>query len=1464
LTSTSPPPVAPSAGGRRSSLVAHLALAAITFVPLLRTAPGRVAADTKVYLHLDPGRLLSRASSMWDPNVGFGTVTHQNIGYLWPMGPWFWAFDRLGAPDWVAQRLWVATFLFAAGAGVLFLLRTIGGRAATSPFAGFVAAAVYVLTPYVLQYGTRTSVLLLPWAGLPWLIGLTERSLRTGGWRHPAAFALVVATIGGVNATALLLAGLGPLLWLVFAVLVHRTATARRALATTVRIGLLTSACSLWWVAGLAVQGRFGVNVLEYSETVSTVAATSLAHEVLRGLGYWFFYGGDKAGPWNRHVLDYARHVWLLAATYAVPGLAVVGASIARWRGRAYFLALVLVGVAAGVGTYPYDDPSPIGAALKGFATSSTAGLAMRSTPRAVPLVVLGVAVLMGGAVHALLRRVRALGVVAGGIAVATAAVAMAPLWTGDLLDPALLRAEEVPAYWQEAAAHLDARPDDTRVVEVPGIDFASYRWGTTLDPITPGLVDRPYAARELIPAGSPATADLLNAFDRRFQEGLVDPDALAPILRRLAAGDLAVRSDLQFERYLTPRPRQTWALFDPLPEGLEPATTFGPTTPNRPIERLPLLDALDLATPPDLPDPPPVAVFPVRDAAPIVGATGTSRPILLAGDGEGLVEAAAAGVLGGGATEPGPVVYSAALAERPELRRRLLDDGAALVVTDSNRRRARHWNRLTETFGFTEPAGYRALREDPFDHRLPVFPESAGDDAFTTVVHRGVEVVRATSYGNPVTYTPENRPANAFDGDLETAWRAGDFSPVVGERLEVRLASPVVAEAIEVVQPVTGARNRWITRVALRLDGEVVGTFELGDESRAASGQSLGFDRRSFSSVELEVLADNAGDVPTYVGQSPVGFAEVRVPGVEVDEVVRLPRDLLRAAGTSSAAHELDVLLERMRWNPLHTERQDEERSIVREVELPTDRSFVLSGEARLSAFAPGHVVDEVLGVPGAAAGGMTVRTSSSLHGDVASRGSAALDGDPATAWRTGFREERVVGAWVEVELPSARTVDRLDLVLVADGRHSVPTRLRVEGGGEVRTVDVPLVDDVASPNGTVAVSVPFEALSADRLRVTVERVRAATSLDYYEERPVVRPLGVAELGVPGVVRPAVRATFDSAPCRDDLLSIDGRPVPVRLSGSAAAAATAAREPLAVATCDGGPVVLPAGARVLRTALGAAVGIDVDALALRSEGSGASPAEAPAPRVEVTGSTRTSFDLDVRGDGRPFWLVLRQSRNDGWRATAAGLGDLGPAVLVDGFANGWYVDPDGRTELSVSLDWTPQRGVTAALWLSAAAALVCLALALTGRHWPHQLTTAAVAPPDADVGEQAPPVTVSPFTYGSHARRPVAWVAAAACGVASGLVATPAVGLAVTAAALVAVAAGRHGRTVLTAGAAAAYAAAVGLVLAEHLIGDAPRPDFTWPATFHTSHLLTWLALLLLGTDVVVGRAVRRPPPPG
>ena len=111
---------------RARAWIGRTAFVLLAYVPLMFMDPGKVEADTKSYLYLDPGRLLAGASSMWDPHIGMGTVSHQTIGYLFPVGPFYWISETvLRMPAWVAQRLWLGTLLCAAGLGIGYLLRTL-------------------------------------------------------------------------------------------------------------------------------------------------------------------------------------------------------------------------------------------------------------------------------------------------------------------------------------------------------------------------------------------------------------------------------------------------------------------------------------------------------------------------------------------------------------------------------------------------------------------------------------------------------------------------------------------------------------------------------------------------------------------------------------------------------------------------------------------------------------------------------------------------------------------------------------------------------------------------------------------------------------------------------------------------------------------------------------------------------------------------------------------------------------------------------------------------------------------------------------------------------------------------------------------------------------------------------------------------------------------------------------------
>src|SRR6202453_775588 len=261
---TEPTEKAPRVRRIPRSLIEYGVFAMLAYIPMLASQPGTVSDDTKTYLYYNPGRLLSEAASLWDPNVALGTVSHQTIGYLLPMGPFYWLLAELHVPVWIAQRLWMGSILFAAGAGMLYLCRTVGLRGNGR----YIAALGFMFTPYVLQYSGRISVILLPWCGLPWMIAFVVLALRRGGWRYPALFALVVALVSGINATSILYVGIGPALWLPFGVLILHETTWRKAWGVAWKVGLLSLLVSLWWIAGLQVEAAYGVNVLKYTESL--------------------------------------------------------------------------------------------------------------------------------------------------------------------------------------------------------------------------------------------------------------------------------------------------------------------------------------------------------------------------------------------------------------------------------------------------------------------------------------------------------------------------------------------------------------------------------------------------------------------------------------------------------------------------------------------------------------------------------------------------------------------------------------------------------------------------------------------------------------------------------------------------------------------------------------------------------------------------------------------------------------------------------------------------------------------------------------------------------------------------------------------------------------------------------------------------------------------------------------------
>jgi arabinofuranan 3-O-arabinosyltransferase len=1212
-------------------------LALLVYPLTLLSSPGRIAADTKLFLYLDPGEVLDRASSTWDTSQYAGFVPHQQISYLWPAGPWYWLMDVLSVPDWVAQRLWIASLLLLAGWGVMWLSEHLGFRSS----AAFAAGAVYMLSPYVLAYVSRTSVMLLPWAGLGWIVGCTVLAARRGGWRFPASCALVVLTVGATNATALAMVAPVPVIWLVTAAS-QREISRRQAVKAALRIGALSLAVSLWWIVFLLTQGRFGINILSYTETLEAVSSTSIGPETVRGLGYWLNYIRDHVQATTDAAAPYHTDLPLMAAGYLLVLAGLGGIAGVRWTARRFAALLVLAGIVLSVGGYPLSNPAPIFGALADN-TRSTLALALRSSTRALPMSALGLA-LGAGALVAVVRRVERRRMVAGGI-VLLAVANLPALWTGSLVDRYVSWSGHVPAAWQEAADVVSRSPETGRVMQLPGAEFGAFRWGYTVDPPLPGLTDRPFVSRDLQPLGSPAAMDLLYALDDRFQNGTAEAASVAPVARLLAADTVWVAGDMAFERFRTPRPELTEAFYRAGAPGLGAPTAFGEPAANTPD--VPMVDERSVGDDRIGTAVSPVLLVPVESPSGIVRVK--TGEVLVAGSGDGVIDAAAAGLLTGDEVLFYAAAAGDALVER--VRRAVL-----IVVTDSNRDRARHWRGSQATTGFTEDGTDEpgVTRFDSQDQRLPVFPDDRSASR-TIAVQRGPVRAVASSYGSRLEYWPEYRAAMALDGDPATAWRvAGDGADPRGESIVITAERPMTR--LRLRQPLG---DRRITSVEVRGDGW---------------SQDV-----TFADDAIDVVLDRAATSLTLViggvtvGRDPVGFAEIDTGLGATEEVVVVPTDALSLVGDAPLA----LVFTRERIDATDRRRDDPETVLTREFTLSQAASFEPTITARLDPDADDRILAGLLGVP-------TATASGSLEGVLAARAWAAIDGDPATAWRSPFGP--FDGQWLEVT-PEA---DALQLVITqpSTGDHARITRLKVERAG--RSLEV----DVAWPTATVEVPP-----GADPVRLTVLATDGATTIDRMSGASVQLPVGIAEIEGDGF--PEQVATSVDTGCLDGLLSVDDTPLVLRLTGSVAS--LVAGEPFAVETCGAADLRLEPGRHVLRSHRGA---IDIDRVVLRNS--------VPSPSIDAPlavassgdGGDRRTLTVPVCPEG--CWLVFGEGFNTGWSADGDVHGDLGTSMLVDGGFNGWWLPPsDGPQQ--VTLRWAAQRPVDVALWASGVAVVGCL-----------------------------------------------------------------------------------------------------------------------------------------------------------
>jgi arabinofuranan 3-O-arabinosyltransferase len=1272
--------------------------ALLTYVPFFTNNPGKVSADTKAYLYLDPTHLLATATSMWNADQGFGMVTHQNIGYLFPMGPFFWLTHTIGIPTWIAQRFWMGSLLFLAGLGVRKASQELG----LSRIASWSAALPYVFTPFILVNIGRTSAILMPWAGLGWLILFAVRSARFGGWKNPARFALVVALVGGVNATSILLVGLAPAVWLLFAALTKEISW--RALTSTVaRIGLLCTSVSLWWIAGLWAEGKFGINILQYTETIPTVASTSSSSEVFRGLGYWYFYGWDHSQAWTSASVGYTTGQFAPIFSLILPTVAVIAALFVKWRYRTFAVLTVFLGLVIAVGAYPYNSPTPAGSALKWFGENTTVGLAMRSTNRVVPIMVLGLGLLLGAGVDALRSRHPNRALPSFGLIFLAATIGLMPLFNGTALATNLSSSETLPSYVTNAAKDLNSGDRSSGVFGLPGLDFGFYRWGAYVDSAWPGLLNRPFVTSQITLQGQPASVNLVRSLDNPIQDLIALPGSIAPIARLLGTGDVLFQFDTQFDRFSGPEPWYLWQLSQSPNSGLVFKKSYGPVITDE-VGDGPFINESNLALPHGFQWPRSLAIYGVDNVRQLVRIESSESPAIVAGDGEGLVNMAGLGIL----PEDRAIFYDGALTGS-QIERLTLGTNASLYITDSNQRRLNSYGVLHSSPGYVQQAGEKPIVKSPSQQTLLAYPDSVSG-AQTVAVLGNIKSVQASSYGNPIANNPEVQPYYALDGSVDTAWQTSAFGKAPGQFIQIDLGRQLTFNRIRLTQVQSATINRWITRASITVDGKSLGSFEIKKSTRSREGGVIKL-RKTTGSVIRIVIDATSHDAGNLGGQSGVGFAEIQISGLPpVTHSLMMPTSLLSRVGNAALVNDLRFVMTRARVATTPP-RLDPELTIDRMFELPAGRMFSISGTASVQPAASDATISKLLGIGGSSARQITRSSSSSrLVGSLTNGPWAAFDGNKATSWMPGFQTGP--NTWLEGATKNSMTISRANITFVNDGMHMVPTRLLITadgGSGGSYSFDTHMkVATDAKRGATQTLNVSFPSMTGRTFRLTVDRFQAVEVKDRISGAQNHPPIAITELNF-GVIEPEVISPRFKTACRNDLISIDGKGVPVRVESSTTDALM--QRQIAFTSC-GEKFSLSAGTHHLRTAFGVSTGINIDNISLASLIQSSASAVTPIENLKSHWTNRWTLKAQIPAGAAGQYVAVGQSFGPGWTAKLDGV-DLGSPLLIDGASMGWLLPSKMSGAQNLIVTWTPQGTVNIALLLSLLGLILCLVLSL-------------------------------------------------------------------------------------------------------------------------------------------------------
>ena len=939
MTGGSDPGVVDAARARLQRVVAVLLVAVVPWL----VAPGMLEPDTKSDLVISPGRYLGRALWAWNDHTGIGELQNQAYGYLWPMGPLFWAGDAVGAPGWVTQRVWWTLILVVSFVGAERLARRVGGLP-TVP--ALVVGAVFALSPRVLTVLSEISAEVWPQALAPWLVLLAAKGVAPDATpaarrRMAVGTGLLAASLGGVNATVSLVALVPAAAWILLAPGGrHRW----RALLWWCGGAALGSA---WWLGPLVVLGRYSYPFLDHIELASTTTAVASVTNVLRGANHWIAYiltAGDHP-TWQSGWL-LAQSVTGIIATTALAGFGLAGlvrrrsgdddtgedpASVTGRHLTRWALALVLVGVVVMAVGRSGSASGPLATTVQGWLDGPLAPF--RNVHKADLLIRLPVAIGVGLIAHWATRVERGAGLLARQVVVIGTVLALvgslAPLWASRVGDA--WAADEVPTAWQEIAADVDAMAatDGGTTLVLPGARSADFTWGRLTDEPLTALAGSPVLVRAAAPLGHPGATRILDHVDDLTATGRSQP-TLAQGLRRLGVSRVVVRGGLDPDVGAVD-PVRVAATFAASP-GVSLARSVGEGADRISVWRLD-----EPATP--------VSLVPSAGMVDVAGAPEAWFALVAAG---------------------------------------LLDPDALTTQTDGAHADVRSDTLRWQALNSGRPAARGHGPTLPADDERPAvvgtrdLAPGGSPVGRTTRFYAGLSALHVTSSAaDPFAADwrgAGSGPAAMVDGDPRTAWLSGDGSPT--QTVTVDLPDGSRPDALLV-------HAAWGSDIAPVVGVEVAGST--GHRLPGSTTWRVPLDGRERRSLTVSLTGDTG---PAGTTQQPLGVRELELEGG--------PR---LSTGLSVPEGPGPVLLTRDPRGAVVPEMGEDPPDLVRRVgPLPQTQ---VSATVRARADESGQAV---VAAPWSLAGS-TLPDGSQPADGLTSWPVAAIDGDPETRWRPSAR---------------------------------------------------------------------------------------------------------------------------------------------------------------------------------------------------------------------------------------------------------------------------------------------------------------------------------------------------------------------------------------------------------------------------------------------------------------------------